>query len=1629
MKKFTLLFALLISAMCMAQDYELRVLTFEDKDVKEGWSSVVEKASKWSDVIDPVQQMGEMLYGENNGGGSEQIYSWYDGGNTFLFSELLDAWGTYAFYSGGEAVSHYCSKNYEDYGNYMYQLTVYRPNGSNEISTSGGGHNGSNNFCIHFGYIDDTGYGVAEVPSVKFNDGVARVIDHVYVCLTTYLYNVLLNGNSLSGAMGDDGKFYVEARGFAKADDEQPTKKVSMCVADKNGIITDWTKWDLSGLGAIEKLEFNMYGEGTGMDNNYGLSQPAYFAWDDMAVRFPKPAKTTEATVTMNNVSKTMTLVNKATGTSVDVGTPTSNKYTFTVEEGTYVLTGYDTDGSTVNGTMELNISENNNNFTIFTVTAYATNSGWVYGTDYTIEHSVITREGEQLVTTLGDSKTAGRKTFLVLNGNTYFCDFVPTAAHAGYATLYRTGTVTANVTAAGAIPEVTTVTISAPAGATVFVGRKTAHFVSFIEEVPTKVENNTYTYSLAKGLEYNYRVSKAGELTNGGLFTADNTKITCTNADFTAKSPKWIDRDVKSNGGYNVADIFLNINAQEHLKLSKGATYDLLTLRNWEVINTVTANYFLEPDYHFTITDLNGNESNAVVTIDADGTLHAVNNGTAIVTVTYDAICLKGMVGGEYWSAIWPENTGVFVVTVGDAESGIDLGMTINETNENLIVSGLKCKMVGAAYDADFDVLYFPDTETYYPYTFKPTNVKSVKVAYPTIGTNAATYSGFGTQGVSYNSETGEYTVQVKLGRQIVQLTNEAGVSEYQVLVGKPVHIEATAEGRTQTGTFRPGDKVNVQLSGLYHPANKLAGIHNFNATTIYQRNGAELKSASNQYTFCSTPAAQAVSFTIPEDYDISKGADTLKAGIIKVGGFGDPIGNHRNTSKQFGRGANFTAISQQAIFGALPQIILPLEALPADKTLSFNTNVTDCTITVKDYKGNVLTANEEGVYTVNSYDYTYLVEKKGYKSLAGQVQVTDASPANIVENITLEAIADDDTGWDGLTTSYEPDQESDWYIIKSGYHLAWFAAKVNGGTLTIKGKLANDISLDDYNWTPIGGSTAAKGFKGKFDGQNNNINDLYINATTTYQALFGYVQNGEITNLTVAGEVTSTGNYAAGIAAYFNASNMTNCRNLVAVNGKQYVGGLTSYASAAKITSCSNAAKIVASGTYASGITSYAAGATEITLCSNEADIAASTTYAAGITAYIAAATGKIINCYNTGTISGTNYVAGIAANVSNASATLNNVYNIGEIKGTGANVGAIRGHKTNGSYDKIYASKAYAMDGEATVKTTILDMQSFENGEVAYLLGEPFGQTIGKDAYPVLNGATVYRHEINGSVIYSNSEELPSENAVATFENEEGGIQLSATEPNWLSATPDNPGKNTWTSGDYIFYTYMDNGYGTPYYYGFYASNETENTSTGWTEPYRSAKGGAFEGDNFAIWTNDYYGSNSIVSKNPLPATGFYVTNNAYTAYVMAHGGNGAKPFAQGDYLNLVCLGKLAGVETGKVTVKLAENTNYIKEWTYVDLSELGQVNEVVFSMEGSDSGEYGLNTPAYFCLDNFGATKPENYEAPAMSSLAEIPSAVENVQFTAPNAARKVLINGHIFIIRGNEMYTIEGRKVQ
>jgi hypothetical protein len=55
------------------------------------------------------------------------------------------------------------------------------------------------------------------------------------------------------------------------------------------------------------------------------------------------------------------------------------------------------------------------------------------------------------------------------------------------------------------------------------------------------------------------------------------------------------------------------------------------------------------------------------------------------------------------------------------------------------------------------------------------------------------------------------------------------------------------------------------------------------------------------------------------------------------------------------------------------------------------------------------------------------------------------------------------------------------------------------------------------------------------------------------------------------------------------------------------------------------------------------------------------------------------------------------------------------------------------------------------------------------------------------------------------------------------------------------------------------------------------------------------------------------------------------------------------------------------------RFADNSqDYILDsWGFVDLSALGTVDFLEFDLSSSDNGAFGMNTPGYFALDNFGA----------------------------------------------------------
>ena len=941
MKRTFISTALCLAALCAsAQSYEVRTLTFEDADYR-GSGNVV-GGNDWSSLIDDAEYNGSLLYGDG-----KDTYMWYDENNTELVWDGLQG---VEFWSGGAAISSYYEPDLTQ-GDYTRQLSIPLEKSDNQ-------------FVIVFSSENLKGYpSYSHCSPFYFADGKARIIESVDVINTTYALNSLTNGDGFAPAATEESRFVVH---FEGTHEDGTTSEVTFLLADGREFVTDWTKVDLTPLGKVKQLRTYVTGSDD-LEGEWGLNTPGYVALDNIRVRFET------VVVTMNaNTRVIKSLVNMATGEEVEVGTAASGyKYTFyDLPEGSYLLTGTASDGETVSGTIQLDVDADHTAFSIYSPQINVKNADWVYGTDYTLNLKVTDAESNIVNTTFGQF-TNGRRMFMVFNGNTYYLDLIPSEEHQaeGYLPVSYTGTVSFNATVTAEAPMSAMYAVSVPAGATFFLGTKTAHFVKFKEIVPESVEteggSKVYTYRLADKQQYNYRVTAPGKLTQAGLFTmsTDETKrpvLAFTDEDLTAKDPKCVDHDATSNDGYNVGDLFLNINPAGHLQLAAvGDTYDILPMRNWELTNSITGNYFIEPDFHFTVVNMNGQEDASVVKVE-DEVLTAVGEGTAIVLVTYDAIRLTSysgatagaFAGGNDWGAIWPENTGIFVVTVGQQATGITPNIIINKDYLTTVTpwgggAPIDTKLSMENVDAEFDVLYYLDTEDGFDYTFSPEGVSSVTLARPTIGANAASYAGFSAEGVTDNAD-GSYTLHLTMGRNIVRLTGADGKSLYQVITAKPCHRDILVGGDV-VESVKPGDAVTVQYSGLYHPAGKLAGIHNFSAGLSYKQasEGLTVKDATkNQYKMASTSAAQAVTFTVPADWTTP--TIELTDGVMGISGFGDPVGNHRATSKLTGRAPNFTAISQSAVFGRVPSVNVKVNVpTPEDegvRTLTFEDS---------DYKG----------------------------------------------------------------------------------------------------------------------------------------------------------------------------------------------------------------------------------------------------------------------------------------------------------------------------------------------------------------------------------------------------------------------------------------------------------------------------------------------------------------------------------------------------------------------------------------------------------------------------------------------------------------------------------------------------
>ena len=218
----------------------------------------------------------------------------------------------------------------------------------------------------------------------------------------------------------------------------------------------------------------------------------------------------------------------------------------------------------------------------------------------------------------------------------------------------------------------------------------------------------------------------------------------------------------------------------------------------------------------------------------------------------------------------------------------------------------------------------------------------------------------------------------------------------------------------------------------------------------------------------------------------------------------------------------------------------------------------------------------------------------------------------------------------------------------------------------------------------------------------------------------------------------------------------------------------------------------------------------------------------------------------------------------------------------------------------------------------------------------------------------------------------------------------------------------GDNEMFSGGWFFTNYYMPEYS--FWGGFTASNHTDMSQSGLSAQYTAATGAGYDGSTqygvaycMGVQT-DVYAADGIAHT----VTGCYVTNNLW-AYQNMHDGDATATAFGGptgndpDWFKLTATGKNANGQTvGTAEFYLADyrfennDDDYIlNTWEWFDLSTLGAVHTISFSLSSSKNNSGGMITPAYFCIENFNGTAP----TPPQDLPPYVVNPVGDVDFTS------------------------------
>ncbi len=266
----------------------------------------------------------------------------------------------------------------------------------------------------------------------------------------------------------------------------------------------------------------------------------------------------------------------------------------------------------------------------------------------------------------------------------------------------------------------------------------------------------------------------------------------------------------------------------------------------------------------------------------------------------------------------------------------------------------------------------------------------------------------------------------------------------------------------------------------------------------------------------------------------------------------------------------------------------------------------------------------------------------------------------------------------------------------------------------------------------------------------------------------------------------------------------------------------------------------------------------------------------------------------------------------------------------------------------------------------------------------------------------------------------------------------VETLTLSPNSYWNGSSKPFGTTFSNGNAIFQNKYDTAYSGIWSAGWAYSNKKDSTTAGYSNMYSARTAVGYKGSaNYLVGQQ-----NAKIILNPTAAgkvvSGFYVTNSTYAAISMKNGDAYGKKFGgtstnDKDWFKLTVYKWLAGVKTNdSVDFYLADYrfTNNAQDyivttWQWVDLTSLGNVDSLLFKLSSSDVGKYGMNTPAFFCMDNF-TTAAGTVSVPEINSDNSFYSIYPNPATDIVNIDISKLIDKNVFLnitdITGKVIYS-------